>query len=233
MKNFGKPTNAKHLGELLSQAQNAALNINPESDEARIYREVKHICLEDASVPPLGKFLASIDKDGSGLAGIMQYWDFRDEIEKYQVENNISSISWEAVEWKGEIFRYPSHNTQLTPMPQDPKIVNRHFWKTFLFYRSFVERWHLPLFKDDGDYDKDSSLTELDALATAIFNPNAYCELSGGDRHIPVYHYDPKGKGLGSVAYYKTEYGLSMHSGFGDDCNGHYFSASTRLAIPA
>jgi hypothetical protein len=231
MEDFINLRNAKQLGDFLSRSQIASMNISPESDDARIYREVKHICLEDEATPPLGQFLASIDRDGTGIAGIMQYWTLRDRVEEYQVKNNISSISWDTVNWKDEIFRYPSHNTQLVAMPQDSKIVNRHFWKTVSFYRSFVAQWHLPLFKDDGDYDKDSTLQEFDGLAKEIFNPKAYCELTGGDRHCPVYHYDPKGKGLGSVAYYKTEYCLSMHSGFGDDCNAHYFSASTRLLV--
>ena len=233
---FNNLRTAKQLSEVLSQAQIAALSISPESDEAKIYREVKHLCLEDEATPPLAKFLASIDKDGSGIAGIIQYWDLRDKVEEYQVKNNISSISWKIVGWKGEIFRYPSHNSQLNAMPQDTKIVNRHFHKVLSFYKSFVERWHLPLFKDDDDYEKDSSLQELADCAKEIFNPNAYCEMSGGDRHYPVHYCEPEYEGsknlvTKSIAYYEVEYRLSIHSGFGDDCDGHYFSASTRLDV--
>jgi len=93
----------------------------------------------DENAPPLARMLCSFSDKGDGMLSVLAYWKFREEVQQFQVTNNISSVYWASVECDGQIIRYPKSESQLEFMPQDGDVLSRNKGRVLDEFLQFVE----------------------------------------------------------------------------------------------
>ena len=108
----------------------------------------------DENAPPLAKMLCSFGDKGDGMLSVLAYWKFREEIQQFQVANNISSIHWASVEWDGQIIRFPQIESQLEFMPQDGNVLSRQKNRVLDEFLQFAKSSNLQWEKHgDNEFD--------------------------------------------------------------------------------
>lgn len=175
---------------------------------------------------PLINFVGSLG--GKACFDIYHYWKYRDEIQDYQIKNNISSVAFQEVNWEGNIIRYPEIEDQLMPMPQDKAIVMRYKDKVVDWFLKFAEKkmasgYELIKKDDDGYSDQDIVVTTEDVLKYAVgfewagvtqYNPKPHpvymMETDENGNHID--------KGIG---YWFREFLLFLYKGNPSDTNDY------------
>lgn len=218
------PKSAKELNKLLIQLSLESIDLY--EGKQHLGGEIRHLALEDADAPPLAKILASFDSSGGAILSCLRYWDLREKIQKFQQENNISSIYFKETKWKGEIFRFPTTCDQLAVMPQDLAIVSRFKMRVASCFMNFLKRHNIPLHQEK--YDEEGEWNEIvteeifwDAVKSA-----QWAWLGCGQVDQPVYDSESR-----AVAYYFSSYSIYLCDGIGVDFNSTRFEGYTSLTI--
>lgn len=212
---------AKQLCNFLSTQY---FTVKPDSIEAGIGREVKHLMLEDPNAPPLVQFLAGLDIDGADLANTHHYWQQRDLIQEHQLRYRISSIENELVDWKGEKFYQPRHQDPLVVMPQDEAILKRQKSRIVDYFISFVSRHCLPLVQDRGEAEeRDVSLEEFTQTASTF----AIAELWSESIDEEVWWSFESRR----LYCYQSDWSIKLCDSLEEDSRAAYFSAATRFVV--
>lgn len=223
---YRKLKTARQLEDFLTTTRiNMIKNKNPDSERAKIGREVKHLLLEDPEVDKNTQAIAMFDNDGTFLSGMVDYWDLRDAIHFYQRRENISSIAFSDGGFKGENFYFPDHCGQLLEMPQDLAIMARHKDRVVAYFLDFVKRYNLPLFQEV--WENNESWYE-DASPDQILHKAFQCNTA-----MLTYCLDnqPAKDKNGTILFYYSKYGLRVNIGLGDDSQSFYFEAYTQLTV--
>lgn len=195
---------SKQLDKILSEFQHNAIS-GGFTDSKLIGEKLVNACKNDPDAPPLAKLLLS-DGNGEMIVAMSRYWQFRDKIADYQKQNNISSVQWESVTWKGEVIRFPNSNIDLNFLSQDGAVLSRHKNKTVAKYLDFVSRHNLEIMLDDDDNDDYVHISHDYVLnATQKYD---YAWLGHGFENRPVY--DGENLDNKTPLYYFTEYTLCL-----------------------
>ena len=158
------------------------------------------------------RFMGSMG--GKACLDAYHYWQFRDQVNDYQLANNISSVSFQEVVWDNKVIRYPVYNEQLTPMPQDKPILMRYKEKLTNWYINFateyVNQYGYQLFPedDDGYLNIDEPLEPC--ILGEISKDFEWCDITGYYPHIiPVYSsYEHN-----QIVYWLREFGFFLYRG--------------------
>ena len=208
-------------------------------DDEKLGELIEEQTLNDPNAPPLAKFLCSMGtKGGAGIVAVARAWEFRDEVVEYQKTNNISSIYWNELDWKGEKVRFPISSHDLAFMPQDGPILTRWKYPTIDKFCDFVSRHNLEhllyqsVWEDNEDDEREIPVTLPQIYAQAQHYAIAW--LTGGYEK-PVYHATEDESGIirtsKEIAYYLSEYGLFLDplpTPDDPDPDGIHFSVSVR-----
>ena len=223
---YRKLKTARQLEDFLTTTRiNMVKNKNPNSEQAKIGREVKHLLLEDPDVDKGTQAIAMFDTDGTFLSDMVNYWDLRDAIHFYQRCENISSIAFVNQKYKGEDFFFPDSMGQLLEMPQDLPIMARHKDRVVAYFLDFVKRYNLPLFQEV--WENNESWYE-DATPDQILYKAFQCNnaiLRG------CYEDHPAKDREGNIIFYYSEYVLILSDGIGDEAKSFYFEAYTQVTV--
>lgn len=218
------PKSAKQLSQILLDYRTNLVKNGTVSDINGTSELAAKLSIDDPNAPPLAKFLAGIN-GGKGIMSCHYYWDFRDAVQEFQVANNISSVEWKTVTWKGEKLRYPTICDQLQCMEQDIPICAKYKNKVTAKYLDFVSRWNLPIFLGDNDGYYSPSNAET-VLAEA--SKYQWAQLWRGSDCFPVHSMETR-----KVLFYVAEYGISFNSGDAEDPEkeGVSFQARQELTV--
>lgn len=196
-------------------------------DPNNVAEKIAEHTMADDNAPPLAKFFCSFGDGGKGFMGVAAYWHFREQVQEFQVANNISSIYWRQVEWDNHVICFPDWNEQLRFMPQDKSVLKR--WKPKVLNRffNFAQSRDLEWYEEPDNIDEDLIFYSLDEIKKEA---EKYDFATLG--HWPVH---PVRSGeTNEILYWQQEYWLSL-SDFpqfdrGEKCLT--LSATARLAMP-
>jgi hypothetical protein len=92
-----------------------------------------------------------------GIDGLMQVWayqDFRDQIQKFQVENNISATQQRSITLCGQMLSYVDYDDQLKLLDEDLKVLKAQVPGICRLFRNSVPDDYLILESIDDETDK-------------------------------------------------------------------------------
>ena len=139
-----------------------------------------------------------------GTEGIQQtksYYDYREQLWKYQVTHNISGIVWKKVDILGQTLQYPDTDSQLLLLLEDIELMQRYKDQVFAYWQQVTAGMDLLRSVGANDYEpisRDfvkimSDLSEWATISTTRFdhqakswrldseNPEINLQLSYGD----------------------------------------------------
>lgn len=123
-------------------------------DHQGLGEQIAEVARTDENAPPLVKMLCSFSDKGNGMLSVLAYWKFREEVQQFQVTNNISSVYWASVEWDGQIIRFPKVESQLEFMPQDGDVLSRNKNRVLNEFLQFAKSSNLQWDKhEDNEFD--------------------------------------------------------------------------------
>lgn len=170
-------------------------------DHQGLGEQIAKAARTDENAPPLAKMLCSFSDKGDGMLSVLAYWKFREEVQQFQVANNISSVYWASVEWDGQIIRFPQIESQLEFMPQDCNVLSRNKNRVLDEFLQFAKASNLQWGKhEDNEFD-DVSPVDLDFIVEAAKSFD-YVTLGLWDVH-PVRCAESS-----KVLYWRKEYSL-------------------------
>lgn len=120
---------------------------------------------------------------------VFVYQDFRRQIHKYQIQNNVSGIIWRTCTYQGKSIQYPELHNQLIAVPGDKEILINYkdivvnFWWEMTHGMNFWLSAHRrrPISCDSiEDFIAEVEWAEIDAARTELYlglcwgNPQEY-----------------------------------------------------------
>lgn len=120
---------------------------------------------------------------------VFAYQDFRRQIHKYQIQNNVSGIIWRTCTYQSRSIQYPELHNQLIAVPGDKEILMNYketvidFWWEMTQGMNFWLSAHRrrPISHDSiQDFIGDVEWAEIDATRTELYlglcwgNPQEY-----------------------------------------------------------
>jgi hypothetical protein len=172
------------------------------TDSKELEDLVKDKVLKDANSPGLAKFVVNLG-GGKALSMMARYQEFRDTIQRYQREFNVSSVVCRQVMWQAEIICYFDLDDQLVIMPQDLGILARHRDRTIEKFITFCDRYRLPIFHGNDNGLADTTRPPLSAdIVRNELKKFTYCSLSGFGDSTPCYNQKNE------VDHYFLDYGI-------------------------
>jgi hypothetical protein len=228
---------AKQLTQLIHDYRTNAIIGGFPGDDV-IGKQIEADTLSDPDAPQLAKFLCSMGgKGGAGIAAMARVWEYQDQIVAYQKANNISSVLWEELDWKGEKVRFPITHSDLQLMPQDRAVLSRWKWYTAEKFLEFVTRHHLYGDLYRIDYEEEGEVEVPVTLADIRIDVRHFdhAMLSGG-RETPVYLARETGTSdrltvSKEICYHLTEFSLWLDefpSDYEPEPDGLHFAVKIR-----
>lgn len=121
---MNKPQSAEELNALLTAQRKAVMSghkIVMGNGHPRLRALVEQTFNQTLSSDPMCKFLGL-----EGLESIWTYHDYRERIQKYQVENQISAIEWQVVTLGDRLVSFPQINDQLACLDSDLQVLRNY-----------------------------------------------------------------------------------------------------------
>lgn len=106
--------------------------------------------LSDPEAPELANAVVNMF-GGDGIFQMMAAWDYRDQVNKFQVENNISSVYFENHTWNGETIEIATFSDQLTLLDEDIEICKRYKEQVGNWFFDFCIKHDLFCFDTNND----------------------------------------------------------------------------------
>lgn len=133
--------------------------------------------------PPEGDW-HSATKNIIGTERLQQpesYYDYREQLWKYQVFHGISGIVWKQIDILGQTLHYPDTDSRLLPLPEDIELMQRYKNQVFAYWQQVTAGMDLLRLVGGNDYEpisRDfvkimSDLSEWATISTTRFDHQA------------------------------------------------------------
>lgn len=142
--------------DLIAGRKGIPVNLNPE-----IVRMVEK------------KFDVNPALGAEGLLQIAYYQDFREQVQKYQVENNISGLITKTVQLDGKTIKFPYPESQLIITPDDLDVLKAAKSLVFEFFMDYVRQPMVHVSytieaKDGSEWDVETTPEFLSYFASQM-----------------------------------------------------------------
>jgi len=124
-----KPTTAEELNSLLADYRNTGMNSLPTVSDT------------DHPIPSIL----------SGVGAILAYHDYREMIQKYQAENQISAIEWQAIKLGDRLITFPDLNDQLNCLDSDLEVIHSYKAPIMEAWREYSSNKELMFWYEEND----------------------------------------------------------------------------------